>query len=342
MNQSANTHHKSRTPLGPVVLLGLMLLGQPSMHEFLSVAAPAASLDDAQSYLLSRQVGAALHQGCDVTLVEVASIGEFKRDPAILPDMAAPTSTLELNVTEWLNQPSSRTNTVLKVSCVRRPELTKQSDGPWTVWEGIEPRVGQSLLIGLWTADAPRPSWGGRPLEIAFVFGDSNRMALARSVLRINADFARQPDSLLNRASEPAQKLEIAELGYLVGYAFDRESRRDVDAAARLGDKLLQHLDVLPAARTDLIDKLEVEFYRLSEPVRGETGQALSQIAANSDDVASAAALPVLARLVESSQWRLKLDDNRRRSLQQRYQTWLVHGGNAYPRFASELGKASQ
>jgi hypothetical protein len=293
-----------------------------------------------QSYSVGRQIGAAMLAGCDVALVKVSAVGEFKRDLAISPEMAAPTSRLELKVTEWLNNSSGTTNTTLTVSCVRRPELTKQSGGPWTVWEGIEPRVGQSLLIGLWTPDAPRPTWEGRPLEIAFVFAGADRIAAARSVLRLHSDFLRQPAGLLSRVSDPNEKLESAEIGYFVDYVFDRESRRDVDAAARLGIKLVRHRNVLPAARTDVIGKLEVEFYRLSQAVRAEGGQALSEIAANREDNSNTAALQVLARLVESSQCQLKLDDDRRRSLQETYRAWLARGGSAYPRFASELSKA--
>src|SRR5262245_4578137 len=216
---------------------------------------------------LGQRLGECLVRGCVVFIGVVQSLGTPQKEPGVADEKrAVMMRTVDVKVGEWLYGHGSEES--MQLTHAVRPAFTKTSVGPWNAWEGVTLNVGGQLLVALWSADAPRPTWMGKPEDVAMVISDTSLFTAIRDAISQQQRFDRDPDEVSRAPQLLRDKPDVLFRAYLLTYLMEGESTRDVDKAAGILGGLLGQ-DLVPVqARSAVADWLASSFYRLSEPTR--------------------------------------------------------------------------
>ncbi len=190
--------------------------------------------------------------------------------------------------------------------------------------------------------EAPRPSWLGKPEDVAFVVSDKSLFAPMREAIAQHRRFERNPDEVAKIPQLLRDKQDSVFRGYLLTYLMNGEGVRNVDKAADMLSGLLGHESVPGPGRAAIADWLASTFYRLAEPTRKAATEALV-VSASADDARVAnPALTVLVRLGDLQMLNLKplLTQARQRKIVENYRTFRAQNNvqQGHPEFESQLG----
>jgi hypothetical protein len=290
---------------------------------------------------LGQRLGECLVRGCVVFTSVVQSLGTPQKEPGVADEArAVMTRTVDIKVGEWLYGQGSEQSVQL-IHAVR-PAVTKTSVGPWSAWEGVTLNVGGQLLVALWSADAPRATWMGKPEDVAMVVSDTSLFTAIRDAISQQLRFERDPDEVSRAPQLLRDKPDVLFRTYLLTYLMEGEATRDVDKAAGILSGLLGQELIPVQARSAVADWLASTFYRLSEPTRKAVTEALV-VSANADDASVAnPALTVLIRLGDLQLLNLRpaLTPARQRKIAENYRTFRAQhtGQQEHPEFELQLG----
>lgn len=266
-------------------------------------------------------VARALDSGVNVAEIRVRGVGPLTLEPGVAPEDAVRMRPLDLEVVTWLHQSDSPPPEAPRVSWCGVPERTKTSIGPWTAWQGIEPQSGATLGIGLWSAKAPRPTWRGRPADLAFAVAGPVQVERLRQIVSMHRQDLVAQRALFERFAAGQVEATPEDMGYLLGCAIRQLAFEQPDAAAVLSLRLWERPATPLPARREIASWLTQSYYRLGAPVQTQVVSSLVGRALDAEDPVSLAALEAIARLVESEQVVLgeTLAKDALRSLAERY-----------------------
>src|SRR6266852_831459 len=263
------------------------------------------SEQEMERFGLGQRLGDCLVKGCVVFTGITRSLGKLEKEPGVADERrAVMTRKVDIKVGEWLY--GQGTGDTVQLLYAARPALTKTSLGPWSAWEGNSLDVGGQLLVVRWAKEAPRPSWLGKPEDVAFVVSDKSLFAPMREAIAQHRRFERNPDEVAKIPQLLRDKQDSVFRGYLLTYLMNGEGVRNVDKAADMLSGLLGHESVPGPGRAAIADWLASTFYRLAEPTRKAATEALV-VSASADDARVAnPALTVLVRLGDLQMLNLK------------------------------------
>lgn len=302
---------------------------------------PQDNEQSAVRFELGQRLGECLVRGCLVFTGVVQSLGTPQKEAGVADEArAVMTRTVDIKVGEWLYGQGSEQSVQLNHAV--RPAVTKTSVGPWSAWEGVMLNVGGQLLVALWSADAPRPTWMGKPEDVAMVVSDASLFTAIRDAISQQRQFDRDPDEVSKAPQLLRDKSDVLFRAYLLTYLMEGESTRDVDKAAGILSGLLGQESISVQARSAVADWLASTFYRLSEPTRKAVTEALV-VSANADDASVAhPALTVLVRLGDLQMLNLKpaLTPARQQKIAENYRAFRAQNTpmQEHPEFELQLG----
>ena len=310
-----------------------MSLGKSKFSRVLAVAILSIGVtsmcaqaeQDMERFVAGQRLADCLVKGCTVFIGTIQALGPPERAPGEADERrAVMTRQVDMKVDEWLYAPEGATT--VQLSQATRPAVSKTSLGPWEAWEGVKLEVGGQLLVARWAKDAPRPTWLGKPDDVAFVTSDQSLFGPAREVIGRHQHFQADPNELDKIPQMLRDKRDHLFAGYFLTYLMNGEGVRNVDKAAALLSGLLGHESVPAPARADIADWLASSFYRLAEATRKAVTETLILLASGDDAGSSDPAFASLVRLDELKMLDLKpfLTQERRRKLVEKYRIYQV------------------
>jgi hypothetical protein len=290
---------------------------------------------------LGQRLGDCLVKGCEVFTGIIQSLGKLEKEPGEADEeRAVMTRKVDLKVGEWLYAKGN--GDAAHLIYAARPALTKTSLGPWSAWEGTTLDIGGQLLVVRWAKEAPRPTWLGKPDDVAFVLSDKSLFASVREAIAQHRSLEHNPDEAAKIPQLLRDKQDSVFKGYLLTYLMNGEGVRDVDKAAAMLSGLLGHESVPGPARAAIADWLASTFYRLTEATRKTATEALVVSASADDARAANPALSVLVRLGDLQMLDLKplLTQARQRKIVENYRNFRAQNKvqQEHPEFELQLG----
>lgn len=304
-----------KSKFGCVLAVAILSIGVISMC--------AQPEQDMERFVVGQRLGDCLVKGCTVFLGTIQALGPPEKAPGEADERrAVMTRNVDMKVDQWLYAPEGATT--VQLSHATRPEVGKTSLGPWVAWEGVRLDVGGQLLVARWAKEAPRPTWMGKPDDVAFVASDQSLFVPAREVIGRHQHFRVDPNELDKIPQLLRDKRDDLFAGYFLTYLMNSEGVRNVDKAAALLSGLLGQESVPAPARADIADWLASNFYRLAEATRKAVTETLVLLASGDDAGSSDPALACLEQLGELKMLDLKpfLTPGRRRKLVEKYRVY--------------------
>ena len=275
---------------------------------------------DMQRFGVGQILGDCLVKGCTVFIGTIQAVGPSANAPGETDDRrAVKIRTVDIKVDEWLY--AREAVSTVQLLHATRPAMTKTAEGPWEAWEGVTLDVGGKLLVARWAKDAPRPTWLGKPHDVAFVTSDQNLFGPVREMVGRHQQFKADPSQLDKIPELLRDKPDPLFAGYFVTYLMNSEGVRNIDRAAILLSALLGHEAVPGPARTDIAGWLVSSFYRLAAPARRAVTETFVLLASGNDGERADPALGALVRLGDLKMLDLKpfLTPERQRKLLEKY-----------------------
>lgn len=311
----------------------------------LSVGAkPMARQDSEQAierFEAGQRLGDCLLKGCVVFTGIIESLGELEKEPGVADEnRAVMTRGVDLKVIEWLYGKGDRDSVQLLYA--ERPALSKTGLGPWLAWEGVKLDLGHELLVVRWAMEAPRPSWLGKPEDVAFVVSDKGLFDPVRAAIAQHRRFERDPGEAAKIPQLLRDTHDSLLKGYLLSYLMDGEGVHNVDHAAAMLGGILGHSSIPEPAQEAVADWLASTFYRLAEPTRQATTETLVKSASADDTSVAYPALTVLIQLGDQHLLHMKpfLNRARQQKIAQNYRAYKTQNKvqQAHAEFESQLG----
>jgi hypothetical protein len=299
------------------------------------------SEQETERFVVGQRLGDCLVKGCVVFTGIIQSLGRLEKEPGVADaQRAVMTRKVDMKVGEWLYGKAN--GDTVQLLYAAQPALTKTSLGPWIAWEGARLNVGGQLLVVRWAKEAPRPSWLGKPEDVAFVTSDKSLFAPMSEAIAQHRLFERDPDEVAKIPQLLRDKQDNLFRGYLLTYLMDGEGVRNVDNAAAMLSGLLGHESVPGSAQSEIADWLASTFYRLAEATRKAVTQALVVSASADDASVVKPALTVLVRLGDLKMLNLKplLTPEGQRKIVENYRTFRAQEKvqQGHPEFELQLG----
>lgn len=290
---------------------------------------------------VGQRLGDCLVKGCVVFTGIIQSLGKLEKEPGVADEQRAVMNRkVGIKVGEWLHGQGN--GDTVQLLYAARPAVSKTGLGPWLAWEGVSLNVGGQLLVVRWAKEAPRPSWLGKPDDVAFVVSDRSLFAPMREAISQHLRFERDRDEAAKIPQLLRDKQDSLVRGYLLTYLMNGEGVHNVDKAAAMLSGLLGHESVPGPGRAAIADWLASTFYRLAEATRKASTEALV-VSASADDARIAnPALTVLVRLGDLQMLNLKphLTQARQRKIVENYHVFRTQNKvqQGHPEFEAQLG----
>jgi hypothetical protein len=294
---------------------------------------------DLDRFAAGQTLGDCLVKGCSIFIGTIQTVGPPQKAPGETDERrAVMTRDVDIKVDEWLYGPD-RASTV-QLSHATRPAMTKTSLGPWLPWEGVALDIGGKVLVARWSKEAPRPTWLGKPEDIAFVTSDQTLFPAVREIVGRHQQFKAAPNELGKIPELLDDKRDSLFAGYFLTYLMNAEAARNVDNAAILLSGLLGHKSVPAAARSDISEWLGSVFSRLAEPARRTVTETLVGLATADDPAGSDPAFATLVRLGQLKMLDVTpgLTEERRRKLVEKYRSYQAQNKTRIPELERQLG----
>ena len=310
-----------------------------------SVGALRMDAQDSQQgmrrFRLGQQVGDCLLKGCSALVATIESISPPEKEPTEPdPERAVMFRKLQVAVRERLHGSEDRNS--IQVLAATRPRFSKTNQGPWNAWEGVTLGVGAHLLLLRWPNDASRPEWHGLPEDVALAVSDPELQVPIREAIAQHHRFEREPNEIAKVPQLFRERQDPLFRGYLVTYVMKGASVTNVDQAATLVTGLLAEAALPEAGRDAITDWLGGTFYRLEDPVRKTTAEALVASAASDVGSIAGAALRVLIKLSELQLLDVKplLTPARQQKIVANYRAFQARtkAPEPHPAFEAQLG----
>ncbi len=291
-----------------------MCLGKSKLFCFLTVAVVSLGAmkmntqdneQEIKRFEVGQRLGDCLVKGCMVFIGAIQSLGDLEKDPGEADEQrAVMTRKINLKVVDWLY--GKQNGGTVQLVFAARPALTKTALGPWTAWEGVSLQVGGQLLVVRWAKEAPRPTWMGKPDDVAFVVSNKSLFGAMREAITQHRRFERDVGEVAKAPQLLRDKHDSLFSGYLLAYLMNGEGVRDVDKAAVLLSALLGYESMPAPGRAAIADWLVSAFYRLTEATRKSVTEALVVSASSDDTRVADSALIALVRLGDLKMLTLK------------------------------------
>jgi hypothetical protein len=282
------------------------------------------SKQELERFGVGQRLGDCLLKGCVVFIGNVESLGPVQKVPPDEDDeRAMKTRNVNVKVAQWLYG-AGIGNPMVQLLYAEEPEVSKTGTGPWVPWQGVNPEAGSQLLVVRWAKDAPRPSWLGKPDDLALVTADKTLFGPARDAVTQHRRLERHPDD----ATEIPKLLRVSQenvvRGYLLAYLMDGEGVRNVDRAGAMLSGLLTAEWLPEPAREQVADWLASNFYQLNDATRKGVVRTIVAPAAGNDPTNGTLAISVLVRLGDQQLLDLKpvLTDANRGKIAENYRAY--------------------
>jgi hypothetical protein len=304
---------------------------------------------DMEKFAFGRNLAVYLVNGCVIFTGTIQAVGAPEKEAGVTDDKRAIfTRTVALKIEERIyGELPGRDD--IRLVYASRPVFTKTSLGPWTPWESLDPsdlQVGRRLLVIRWTEQASRPTWLGKPQEIALVVADRDSFAVIRDIAEMNRRLNQSSEEVQKALRTLRDKNDLVLAGYLVTYLEDGESLRDVNQAAIHLCSLLAGNDLPGQAWKDTTGWFVSNFYRLSNETRRSVTENLVAAASSENKTIAESGIAALIRLGDEKLLEMSpfLTPDRRRKIVERYREVLSGGKTAkqHTEFSSQLGIETQ
>lgn len=250
-----------------------------------------------QEYAMGKTLGTCLVRGCVVFLGRIDAIGKPEPEPGAAAARAMTLVRIDLTVTDWLYGKPEDASAKTTVVETMKPHMTKTSDGPWSAWEGVSPKLSGQLLIARWEPTAERARWGNEPHDLAFVLSDMSLLSHVRQVTAEHARLLQQPERVKEAIRLLDSEGNAMLAGYLVSYLIERDVVLDADRAAVLISDLIDSSLVPDPERRQIADESISNFYRLSDSTRATVTKTLFTLATRKERGIYETAINALLRL---------------------------------------------
>lgn len=250
-----------------------------------------------QEYAMGRTLGTCLARGCVIFLGRVDAIGKPEPEPGVAEGRATTFVRVGLTITDWLYGKPEDASVKTSVIETMKPHMTKTSDGPWSAWEGVSPKLGGQLLIARWEPTAERARRGNEPYDLALVLSDMSLLSRVRQVTAEHALLLQQPEKVKEAIQRLPSDGNAMLAGYLVSYLIERDVVLDVDRATVLISNLIDNRLVPDPERRQIADECISNFYRLSDSTRATVTKSLFTLATRKERGIYDPAIGALLRL---------------------------------------------
>lgn len=298
-----------------------------------------------EEFGLGRNVAAYLVKGCVIFAGTIQAVGEPEKEAGVDDDTRAMlTRRIDIRVDEWIYG-EHRGGENIRLVYAARPIFTKTSLGPWSAWGGVDPsdlQVGRRLFVIRWAEQASRPTWLGKPQDIALVLPGKNLFASIRNIVATHTQLKQSPEEVEKALQLLREKKDPIFAGYLVTYLMEGESLRNVNEAATHLRSLLGNQHIPEPAWKDIADWFVSNFYRLSDETRKSVTETLVVAASSEDKKLAESGIAALIRLGDGKLLEMRpfLTPDRRGKLGENYRLFLSRGraGRGQADFESQLG----
>lgn len=308
---------------------------------FLSIGLTLNAASDGQwsrrDYSIGQKLGRCLVRGCMVFVGNIKAIGHSERQSGVEPNRAMSMTPFRLRVSEWLYGKPEQASEEVEAESVSEPSVSKTALGPWTVWQGVELKLGGELLVAKWTPQAQRPRYADKSENLAMVISDTTHFPMIRQIIAEHTRLAARPDEIRETSHLLTDSSDSALAGYLVTYLMERDAVLDPDRATLILSDVMTNEAIPVSEWKEISDWIVAEFYRLSESVRQAVAAKLFTAASSKDNSAFEAGISALLRLSNMQMLvRSPLDSVRKHQLLVNYRS-LVAQGKAPPGLESQL-----
>jgi hypothetical protein len=298
----------------------------------LTLAAPTIVLAGETSaaktdYAHGRRLAELLQAGCVAVAGEIAAAGDPQPQPGSTPKG---TFTRRIITLKNLRSAGAHQEKAKEIQVpFYGPPQTRETQGPWEPWQGLDPKPGQTLLLVRWPENAKnRPQWMGVPQDVALVISDKTKWNQVVAVVHQIKRFAEA--SKLEYAKEMAtafrilgDKKEPLFAGFLVEFLCLGGPDRDVNVDVLYLTALLG-VDTIPhSGQMDIGGHIMTLYSRLTEPVAQAVMKALVAAGVGDNRPAADAAIRALVWLCDdkdSIHLKSHLDPARQKKLADNYQ----------------------
>ena len=285
-----------------------------------------------------------LMKGCSIFIGTVMANSEPISDTGAAANNVVVHTRVSMTEDEWLWGDQSQRKQTVQLERVFRPNNLGFNSVGWDVWNGIDVRSGNRLLVVVYNDEEENRVASGAMNKFGLILSDETLFSSIQDTLALHALYMQNPEEIAGAPDWINTKTDAIFSGYLISFLRRQRGFGSMDTEALVLSKLLGNKRVLTTGWFFIRQVLEwlmlEEDPSLSNATRDSVTEALV-VAGSSDNVVLAKdAIAVLLRLGDNNKLDMQpfLNAERRRKISRTYRTVLKGDAQkGHPEFESQL-----